>query len=59
MTFEILQPEKRPVSAVADFTEIRDVVSVSVFEERNISLTMLFDPEHNLDERITLEQFSF
>jgi NAD+ kinase len=59
VTFEILQPEKRPVSAVADFTEIRDVVSVSVFEERNISLTMLFDPEHNLDERITLEQFSF
>ena len=59
VTFEILQPDKRPVSAVADFTEIRDVVSVSVFEERNIRLTMLFDPEHNLDERITLEQFSF
>ena len=59
VTFEILQPEKRPVSAVADFTEVRDVVSVSVFEERNISLAMLFDPEHNLDERITLEQFSF
>ncbi|MFZ4124813.1 MAG: NAD kinase [Rickettsiales bacterium] len=59
VTFEILEPQKRPVSAVADFTEVRDVVSVSVFEERNISLTMLFDPEHNLEERITLEQFSF
>ncbi len=59
ITFEILEPEKRPVSAVADFTEIRDVVSVSVFEERNISLSLMFDPEHNLEERITNEQFSF
>jgi NAD+ kinase len=59
VTFEILEAEKRPVSAVSDFTEVRDVISVSVFEERNISLSMLFDPEHNLEERITLEQFSF
>jgi len=59
VTFEILESDKRPVSAVSDFTEVRDVVSVSVFEERNISLSMLFDPEHNLEERITLEQFSF
>jgi NAD+ kinase len=59
ITFEILEPEKRPVSAVADFTEVRDVVSVSVFEDRNITLSLLFDPEHNLEERITNEQFSF
>ena len=59
ITFEVLEPEKRPVSAVADFTEVRDVVSVSVFEDRNISLSLLFDPEHNLEERITTEQFSF
>lgn len=57
VVFEILEPEKRPVSAVADFTEIRDVVSVSVEEERNIHLTLLFDPEHNLEERIVKEQF--
>ena len=59
ITFEILEAEKRPVSAVADFTEVRDVVSVSVFEERSIALELLFDPEHNLEERITKEQFSF
>lgn len=59
ITFEVLEPEKRPVSAVADFTEVRDVVSVSVFENREVSLSLLFDPEHNLEERITSEQFSF
>lgn len=59
ITFEVLEPEKRPVSAVADFTEVRDVVSVSVFEDRSITLSLLFDPEHNLEERITKEQFSF
>ena len=59
ITFEVLEPMKRPVSAVADFTEVRDVASVSVFENRAISLSLLFDPEHNLEERITTEQFSF
>jgi NAD+ kinase len=56
---EILNPEKRPVSAVADFTEIRDVASVTICEQRNIAQTLLFDPEHNLEERITLEQFVY
>ncbi len=59
INFEILEPEKRPVSAVADFTEIREVVSVSISEQRKISLTLLFDPEHNLEERITKEQFVY
>lgn len=59
ITFEILDAQKRPVSAVADSTEIRDVKSVSVFEERSISVPLLFDPERNLEERITAEQFSF
>ena len=54
---EMLEAEKRPVSVVADFTEIRDVISVSISEEPSISLTLLFDPEHNLDERIISEQF--
>ncbi|MCI5049364.1 MAG: NAD kinase [Rickettsiales bacterium] len=54
---EVMEPEKRPVSAVADFTEIRDVVSVSIDEERSIKLSLLFDPEHNLEERIIKEQF--
>lgn len=55
--FEILEPDKRPVSAVADFTEVRDVVSVSIHEHRNSGLNLLFDPEHNLEERIIKEQF--
>lgn len=59
ITFEVLEPEKRPVSAVADFTEVRDVASVSIFEDRATTLSLLFDPEHNLEERITTEQFSF
>lgn len=58
VTFEILEYEKRPVSAVADFTEVRDVVNVSIYEERSITLSLLFDPEHNLDERILKEQFA-
>ncbi len=55
--FELLEVEKRPVSAVADYTEVRDVVSVSVREARDIELTLLFDPEHNLEERVFKEQF--
>lgn len=55
--FDVLDPELRPVSAVADFTEIRNVVSVEVHQESNMSPTLLFDPEHNLEERILKEQF--
>ena len=57
VTFEIINNTKRPVSAVADFTEIRDVVCVQIYEDRNISIPILFDPEHNLEERILAEQF--
>jgi NAD+ kinase len=55
--FEILESEKRPVAAVADFTEVRDVMTVGVREDRTIVLDLLFDPEHNLEERILAEQF--
>lgn len=55
--FEILEADKRPVSAVADYTEARDVTEVEVVEDRKVSLTLLFDPEHNLEERILREQF--
>jgi NAD+ kinase len=54
---ETLETEKRPVSATADFTEVRDVVEVTVRETRAVSQTVLFDPEHNLEERILKEQF--
>ncbi len=56
--FEVLESEKRPVSAVADDSEIRDVTDVTVREDRSISLKMLFDPGHGLEERIINEQFT-
>jgi NAD+ kinase len=55
--FEILEADKRPVSAVADDFEVRNVTQVDVAEERSISMTMLFDAGHSLDERILAEQF--
>jgi len=55
--FEILESAKRPVSAVADDLEVRDVTAVDVAEDRSISMTMLFDAGHSLDERILAEQF--
>jgi NAD+ kinase len=54
---DILESTKRPVSAVADQREIRDIASVEVALDRNRSLTLLFDPEHALDDRIAMEQF--
>jgi NAD+ kinase len=57
VTFTILEAQKRPVSAVADFTELRDVTSVSVCQAKENYVTLLFDHEHNLDERILREQF--
>lgn len=56
--FEILESAKRPVSAVADDFEVRDVSAVDVAEDRTIAMTMLYDAGHNLDERILSEQFS-
>ncbi|WP_199231328.1 NAD kinase [Falsiroseomonas bella] len=58
VVFEVLEHEKRPVSATADYTEVRDVRRVEVREDRSVSLTMLFDPDHGLSERIIAEQFT-
>ncbi len=55
--FEILDHYKRPVSATADAEEIRNVVSVDVFEEKNVTLKLMFDPDHSLEQRILDEQF--
>jgi len=57
--FEMLEVAKRPVSAVADDFEVRDVTAVDVAEDRSLSMTMLYDAGHNLDERILSEQFSY
>lgn len=56
--FTILEAKNRPVSAVADQIEVRDVARVEVRLDRDRSLTLLFDPEHALDERIAMEQFA-
>ncbi len=56
--FEVLERDKRPVAAVADFTEVRDVASVAVSEDRAVTVTVLFDPDQGLSERIIAEQFT-
>jgi NAD+ kinase len=58
ISFRVLDPVKRPVSAVADQVEVRDVATVEVCVDREQVLTLLFDPEHALDERIAMEQFA-
>lgn len=57
ITFRVLEPNKRPVSVVADQREYRNIAEVSVAIERTSELTLLFDPGHSLDERIVAEQF--
>lgn len=58
VAFDILEPDKRPVSAVADDTEVRDVQRVEIVEDPLQSLQLLFDPESSMEERILKEQFS-
>lgn len=57
--FEILDGNKRPVNAVADHTEVKSVVKVSVRESRNSTVTLLYDASHSWDERILAEQFRY
>jgi NAD+ kinase len=57
--FDVLEADKRPVSAVADHTETRSVVRVNVEQANGIDLLLMFDPGHNLDERILSEQFRY
>jgi NAD+ kinase len=56
--FEVMEADKRPISAVADTAEVRDVVEVVVSEDRNIHLVMLFDAGRSLEDRVLAEQFS-
>ena len=57
VVIEILEAEKRPVAAVADHDEARDVLRVEVLSDTTIAMRMLFDPGHSLEERILMEQF--
>jgi len=58
ISFRVLDAVRRPVSAVADQREVRDVASIRIGIDRTSPLTLLFDPEHALDDRITMEQFA-
>lgn len=55
----VMESEKRPVAAVADHTEIRDVCAVEIVEDHSVSVDILFDSGHNLAERVLNEQFRF
>lgn len=57
VTIDVLEHIKRPVSAVADHTEVREVVRVNISEDLTTTMTMLFDADQNLSERILMEQF--
>ena len=59
VTVEVLESDKRPVAAVADHDEVRSVRSVEISMDHSISMHMLFDPGHSLDERILGEQFGY
>ena len=56
--FEVREPSYRRVSATADFNEVRNVVSVSISRHDGAKPRLLFDPEHNLEERVLKEQFT-
>jgi NAD+ kinase len=58
ISFRVLESAKRAVSAVADQREVRDIASVTISIDKTSPLTLLFDPEHALDDRITMEQFA-
>lgn len=57
--FKVLDPEKRPVAAVADQKELRDIQAVRIRVARDKQLQLLFDPGRTLEERIFAEQFHF
>lgn len=58
ITIDVLEPRKRPVSAVGDYTEVRDIRRIKVRASRDKSFALLFDPDHNLEDRILNEQFT-
>jgi NAD+ kinase len=59
VTLQILEHDKRPVAAVADHQEVRDVIEVEISEDKKRSVKMLFDAGHSLAERVLNEQFKF
>ena len=58
VTMRVLDPGKRPVSATADYHEVRDIREVEIRQSEGQGVRLLFDPEHNLEQRILDEQFA-
>lgn len=59
VAIDVLEPEKRPVSAVADHTEFRDITQVEIWSDNSVTMNMLFDEGHSLEERVLREQFLY
>jgi NAD+ kinase len=59
VTVRVIDPDRRPVAAVADHTEVRSVRDVDIRMDHSVSMQMLFDPGHSLEERILSEQFGY
>ena len=59
VTIDVIDPGKRPVAAVADHDEVRDVKRVEIGMDQSVKINLMFDPDHSLDERILREQFGF
>src|SRR5690348_8463858 len=59
VTIEVLDPERRPVAAVADHDEVRSVRRVDICRDNTMAMQVMFDPGHSLDERILREQFGY
>jgi NAD+ kinase len=55
---DITDPDKRPVSATADYTEVRNVIQVDILQDDSFPITLLHDPDHSMEERILNEQFA-
>lgn len=55
--FEVFDYKNRPVSATSDYNEVRNVKRVTIREDSSLKFTLLFDPNHSLEERIIREQF--
>jgi NAD+ kinase len=53
----VLEAGKRPVNAVADNTEIKTVVEVTITQSMGRTAQLLSDPDHSWSDRILAEQF--
>jgi len=59
ITMDVIDPERRPLHAIADFTDVEDIASLTIALDRSVAATLLFAPDHSLEDRIRDEQFGF